>query len=135
MLLALGCVGVNIGDKGQAGAPASDTGAVSSDDGGADGGTKPTNGIDCILEPTTGATLCTSVSMCPSVVVDHDVYPNCGFRMKSGTTTSTTMILECACNGALCPVGVPTTCAQAQKLLDDQTEPLVCNQIAEGRCN
>jgi hypothetical protein len=132
MLLVAGCTGVNFGDKSQSGAAAADT---SKDDGGADAAPKASNGIDCIVEPTTGATLCTAVSTCPTVLVDHDVYPNCGFRMKAGTTTSTTMILECACNGSLCPIGVPTTCAQAQKLLGEQTEPLVCNQIADGRCN
>jgi hypothetical protein len=132
MLLVAGCNGVNFGDKAQGGAAASSTADAS--DSGADA-SKATNGIDCIIEPTTGATLCTAVSTCPSIAVDHDVYPNCGFRMKSGTTTSTTMILECACNGALCPIGVPTTCEQARKLLADQTEPLVCNQVADGRCN
>ena len=132
MLIVAGCTGVNFGDKSQSGAAAS---SATADDGGADSSAKTSNGIDCIVESTTGATLCTAVSTCPSVAVDHDVYPDCGFRMKPGTTTTTTMILECVCNGMLCPVGVPSTCAQASKLLSEQTEALVCNQVAEGRCN
>lgn len=134
MFVAAGCTGVNFGDKSQSGAAAT---TPTADDGGADGAASATGaqGADCIVEPTSGATLCTAISTCPTVLVDHDLYPDCGFRMKAGTTSATSMILECACSGALCPVGVPTTCAQAQKLLAEQNESLVCNKIAEGRCN
>ena len=104
-------------------------------DAGAEGGTSASSpsaqpqGAGCGAESTTGATLCTAISLCPTVAVDHDVYPNCGFRIHGQAID-----LECACNGALCPIGAPTTCAQAAQLLSGQTELQVCSQVNEGRC-
>jgi hypothetical protein len=109
-------------------------------DGGAEGGSSPAasdggtaaataQGGDCIIEPSTGATICTLISLCPNVPVDHDVYPNCGFRIHGQA-----LDVECACSGALCPLGSPTTCDQVKALLADQTEQQVCVQLQEGRC-
>src|SRR6185369_7336982 len=88
-----GCVGINLGNSGDAGGAA--------------------QGIDCIVEPTTGDTLCSGISLCPGLYVDHDVYPHCGFRPKGNV-----LDIECACSEEVCPLGVPTTCAQAKQLLD-----------------
>lgn len=93
-----------------------------------DGGTG-TKGVDCIVEPESGATLCTAVSTCPSLAVDHDVYPHCGFRPGSPR-----LELACACAGAVCPLGTADTCEQAKKLLNAQSESQVCAQVAEDRC-
>ena len=73
--------------------------------------------------------LCTSISLCPGVAVDHDVYPNCGFRLPSSSID-----LECVCDNVLCPVGSALNCNQAWDLLDSQSELAVCTQSNEGRC-
>jgi hypothetical protein len=119
-----GCVGFSIGDKKASQSSQTDQQAASAADAGADSAA----GIDCIVEPTTGKTLCTGIAACPDVVVDHDVYPNCGFRPGS------TLALECACNGSLCPLGIASTCEEAAKLLAAQSESIVCLQVSEGRC-
>jgi hypothetical protein len=108
------------GDAGAAGTTSSASTAA------ADAGAK---GVDCITEPETGATICTGISTCPGLAVDHDVFPHCGFR-PGGTVLD----LECACGAALCPIGVATTCEQAKTFLGNQTEPGVCTQVAEDRC-
>lgn len=129
----VGCVGFSIGDPqgggGGGGGGESGNGSEASSsarDAGAHGGE------DCIVEPTTGQTLCSGVKACGSFRVDHDVYPNCGFRPPGPGATS--LQLECACNGALCPVGIASSCEQAARLLAAQSEALVCVQLAEGRC-
>jgi len=124
VLLAAGsiaCSGIRLGD-----ATSADGGAQASAPAGADAAVQ---GIDCIDEPSTGAALCTAVSSCPDVVVDHDAYPSCGFRVRFGG-----LDLECACNGQLCPVGAPASCDEARKLLAAQTQGGVCTQVSEGRC-
>ncbi len=115
---AVGCIGIDVTPK--------DAGASAASDGGssADAGIE---GADCI--PLGGATLCTATSMCPDIVVDHDLFPNCGFRIRG-----TTVDIQCACDGALCPLGTPTTCADATELLQSQSELSVCAQVADGRC-
>jgi hypothetical protein len=43
--------------------------------------------------------------------------------------------LECGCGDALCPIGAPSSCADAQQLLDQaQSSVDVCQQISEGIC-
>ncbi|HEX7665580.1 MAG TPA: hypothetical protein VF407_13735, partial [Polyangiaceae bacterium] len=63
-----GCVGMNIGTGSSSSSDAgtSTTSGTASDGGGS-------TGVDCVTESTTGATICTSTSQCPSVSVDHDV--------------------------------------------------------------
>ena len=73
--------------------------------------------------------LCTSLDQCPGLAVDHDLYPDCGFRAPS-----TTIDLECVCGDFLCPVGAVLNCAQAKMLLGDQSEVIACVQQSEGRC-
>ncbi len=87
-------------------------------------------GTNCVQDPTTHATLCEQMSACPGVDVDQGAFPNCGFRVGSAAPLD----LECVCDTSLCPVGVPTTCAQAQALLQGQSALTVCEQLAEGRC-
>ena len=93
-----------------------------------DGGTSAT-GAGCGQDPATGITLCAAVSLCPNVVVDNDLYPNCGFRIRGHVID-----LECLCNESLCPIGIASTCAQATQLLSGQNETTVCTQVNEGRC-
>ena len=123
-LLSTACVNdlLHLGDKADAGAP-SDAGASPAAT--ADAAV----GAGCTGDLGGGLKLCTYVSLCPTLGVDHDVYPNCGFRLHGDLID-----LECVCQGVLCPIGVPTTCAQAKELLSSQTEYAVCAQVNEGRC-
>jgi hypothetical protein len=61
--------------------------------------------------------------------VDHDAYPNCGFRIPSSSID-----LECICGNVLCPMGSAIVCTQARELLAYQAEVVVCTQASEGRC-
>ena len=119
------CFDISTSSSGNGGGPGGAPGAAG------DGGSTPTaTGVQCVTEPESGAVLCSAISTCPSVVVDRDVFPNCGFRIMGST-----MDLECDCQGQLCPIGVPVTCAQAAQLLDmQQSETNVCTQVSEGRC-
>ncbi len=88
------------------------------------------SGTGCGTDPNTGVTLCLGTAACPQLTVDPSVYPECGFRPQSGATLD----LECVCTGFLCPIGVPSTCDDAAKLLQQQTEAIVCAQVSDGRC-
>jgi hypothetical protein len=87
-------------------------------------------GTGCGTDPQTGITLCAGVDTCPGVTIDPAAWPGCGFRVHAGTALD----LECLCPGALCPIGVATTCAQASQLLSAQNELSVCQQVSENRC-
>ena len=76
-----------------------------------------------------GITLCTSIAACPGLVVDHDLYPDCGFRVPTNSID-----LECVCDDFLCPVGAALTCAQAKSLLQAHSALAVCVSQNEGRC-
>ncbi len=121
-MVSLGCVDLTqgTGDGLDAGAAATDAGSAG--EGGIVGG-------GCGTEQTSGIELCVATSMCPSVVVDIEAMPSCGFRVRGGAVD-----LVCACGGAICPVGVFSTCAEASQLLASQTQQGVCVQVAEGRC-
>jgi hypothetical protein len=106
--------------------------------GGGDAGTSASDAGGDAKEKVTGAgcgqvapgvVLCRAISLCPQLVVDSDLFPNCGFRIRGEAID-----LECWCDRALCPMGVPTTCEAAARLLDSQTEIGVCLQEHEGRC-
>lgn len=86
-------------------------------------------GGGCGVESTTGVNLCIATTMCPSLVVDTQAMPHCGFRLRSGVAD-----LVCACGTELCPMGIFDTCDQATALLKNQTESDVCAQVATGRC-
>ncbi len=107
---------------------ADDAGAAGSSGIGAYDGA-PVTGADCVTDPASRITLCTSLSLCPGLAVDHDVYPDCGFRV-SGSTID----LECLCDGYVCPMGAALSCTQARELLLGSTEALICMQVSDGRC-
>ncbi|MDB4943086.1 MAG: hypothetical protein JWP97_2620 [Labilithrix sp.] len=99
-----------------------DAAAAETVDGGIIGG-------GCGIDTATGQTLCLVTSACPTLIVDHEALPDCGFRIR-GTITE----LVCACDNAICSMGTYATCAQAAALLTSQSEVTVCAQVAEGRC-
>jgi hypothetical protein len=125
--LQIGLPGITDGDPVALDAgPASD-GAVATD-------VKTANvdaGVDrgCVVDPLSHATLCTSIALCPGLAIDHDQFPDCGFRTGSGLID-----IECVCDNYLCPLGTTLTCAQAHNLLASQFEVLACTQVSEGRC-
>lgn len=130
-VLLSGCLSFNLGGK-KASTDAGATDAATIDGGVPDVGAPPAaglKGIDCGTDPYTGTVLCSGVSACPGLLVDHDVYPDCGFRIRG-----TSFDLQCPCYGGLCPIGSPSTCQDAQALLDAQSEYTVCAQYNEGRC-
>ncbi|MBN1605185.1 MAG: hypothetical protein JW940_01055 [Polyangiaceae bacterium] len=86
-------------------------------------------GSDCVTDAQSRVTLCTSISSCDGLAVDHDAYPDCGFRVGGSNID-----LECFCGDYLCPMGTSLSCAQARELLADSNELAVCAQQGEGRC-
>lgn len=94
--------------------------------------TSTTGGVSCTTDPQSGVILCEGLASCPGVDVDQGAFPNCGFRLHGPSTLD----LECLCNGEyLCPMGVPTSCAAAQQLLDQQASALiVCQAVNQGSC-
>jgi hypothetical protein len=126
LLGLLGCEELNKALNGPDGADAGSTEAAST----ADGGPKGTVGGACATEEQSQTSLCAAISTCPSVTVDTQAMPHCGFRVRNGVAD-----LVCACGGAICPMGTYNTCAEAKALLDEQTEQGVCVQVADGRCN
>jgi hypothetical protein len=85
-------------------------------------------GIDCGVDPNTGATLCLGISICPGLQIDQEVFPMCGFRI-SGEVVD----VECSCGGYLCPLGT-TTCTDASTLLSQSNEGNVCAEVSAGTC-
>ncbi len=127
MLVLASCLDFSLGGKGSADAgPHPDGAAPKTDAGTPEGG----SGINCGADPQTGNVLCLGLSSCPGLIVDQNNYPGCGFRVTGGTTID----IECACSGYLCPLGVATSCTQAKSLLASQTYAGVCVQVSEGRC-
>jgi hypothetical protein len=109
----------------------SGTGAsTTSAEGGADAAEAGVSGAGCGIESGSGAQLCVATSLCPTVAVDTQALPHCGFRIKAGSSE-----LVCACGESICSMGAFTTCKQAAGLLTSQTEASVCAQVAEGRCS
>lgn len=88
-------------------------------------------GTGCGVDPDTGVTLCTGISTCPTVTVDQDLFPGCGFRIHDAVDI---FDLECACYGQICPIGVASTCDQAVAIMQNQSQYTVCTQVDEGRC-
>jgi len=94
-----------------------------------DAGLPPALGTQCGVDPSSGITLCLGITSCPTVIVDPDQLPGCGYRI-SGSAID----LECLCNDSLCPVGSAASCGDAKALLAEQSAQSVCAGIAEGRC-
>jgi len=110
----------------------SDAGSSSLPVTGGEGGLPASDmGTGCGSDPTTGVTLCTSTTACPSVTVDESVFPECGFLLSSGAT-----YLVCLCSGYLCPIGAgqPTSCADAASLLAAGNQGIACGQASDGKC-
>lgn len=108
------------------------SGSKSGGDGGtSDGGDAgpAVSGAGCGTESETGMELCLATSACPSVVVDGQAFPTCGFRIRGSVVD-----LVCACGTQICSMGAYTTCAQAAELLANQSYGSVCAQVSEGRC-
>jgi hypothetical protein len=127
LLVLVGCLQAGLGTGNGTGG-----GARTAADGSADSAADaagPT-GSGCSEDPQTGIVLCQEIDLCPGVVVDPGAYPNCGFRLRAGVALD----LECSCANALCPIGVPTSCASAMQLLAAQSSLTVCLQENEGRC-
>lgn len=109
---------------------ADDAGAAGSSGTGASGdAAAAVTGSDCVTDSASRITLCSSVSICGDLAVDHEVYPNCGFRVAGSVID-----LECLCDEYVCPVGTALSCVQARQLLLNSTEAAVCVQAADGRC-
>lgn len=85
-------------------------------------------GVGCAIVGT--SKLCRATSYCPTLAIDDAMFPNCAFRIRGAVVD-----IQCVCGGEmLCPMGTPTTCAEAASMLSQQTEAQVCVQISEGRC-
>lgn len=126
--LAAGCALAQLIQSGGGGS--SETAAATADAGGDAAAAEPTvKGAGCGIESGSGAQLCIATSLCPTVVVDTQALPHCGFRIKAGSSE-----LVCGCGESICSMGTFTTCAQAAQLLVTQTESAVCAQVAEERC-
>jgi hypothetical protein len=122
-LPAAGCLQLTSSDDGGAGV----IGSTSSDV--IDAAPPVDAGFNCIT-PLSGVELCEQITGCPGVDVNQGALPNCGFRVGGLATLD----LECDCGGALCPIGVPETCANAATLLTGQTTFDVCEQASLGLC-
>jgi hypothetical protein len=124
-----GCLQIDTGD-GDAGTSSTST-TTTSDAATTTTTTTPTaaTGSGCTSDLGGGTILCTGISLCSGLTVDHDAFPDCGFRING-----TALDLECDCDGQLCPLGEPTTCAAAQQLLSDQTEVVACEAVNNGTC-
>jgi hypothetical protein len=124
LLLASGClqVGTGTGAAAEAGADAPAPSPASTE--------RTQGGSGCAEDPATRIVLCEQIDACPGVLVDQGAYPNCGFRLRAGSA----MDLECFCGDALCPVGVPKSCADAKQLLSAQSALQVCQHQSDGNC-
>ena len=122
-LACASCLQIGTGDAADAAAPPP---VVS---GASDASGAEMQGSGCVVDSVSGLTLCTSVAACAGVAVDHDAYPNCGFRASSGS-----LEIDCVCGDFICPLGAAIRCDQVQQLLAGQSEGLVCTQVSEGRC-
>lgn len=132
MLLAAllaGCLQLDLGQTDAGTSPVSSPATAASDAAAADAGASVTSGTLCASDSASGTTLCTSIAPCPGLAVDHDVYPDCGFRVPA-----VSFDLECVCGDFLCSMGTALSCAQAGALLADGSELAVCTQVSEGRC-
>lgn len=122
------CITAGCAQLTQGGDAGSET-ATATDGGGAAAADAGVVGAGCGVEDLSGAQLCIATTLCPTVVVDSQAFPHCGFRIKGGSSE-----LVCGCGDSICSMGAFTTCAQAAQLLVSQTEGSVCTQVFEGRC-
>ena len=119
---------LQLGTPGDSAAGSASAGAAGSAS--TDGGLPPATGTNCGVDPGSGISLCLGISSCPTVRVDPDQFPGCGYRIAGNVID-----LECLCNDSLCPMGSAASCEDAKALLADQSAQGVCAAIAEGRCS
>ena len=126
-----GCLQLSTGDGTDAGSTAATTSSSGAASTASSSSATATSGTGCVTDTQSGITLCEQISNCPGVDVDPGAFPGCGFRLH-GTSLYD---LECGCGDSLCPVGVPSSCATAQQLLDQEGSSLVvCEQVDNGTC-
>lgn len=111
--------------------PAGSGGAAASASSRADAGDAATaiSGTGCAVDSVSNVTLCTSIDVCPGLAVDHDLYPDCGFRVPA-----LSIDVLCVCGDSLCSMGTALGCAQIRAILAQSSELAVCAQESEGRC-
>jgi hypothetical protein len=106
------------------------TAAASSSDAGATATATAAQGASCTqINATTS--LCQFINLCPTLTLNTSVFPQCGFRIHGDAIDP-----ECFCdNEYLCPIGSPTTCAEAAtESTGDVTYDSVCQQYLTGHC-
>jgi len=108
--------------------PSADAGRTGASGAGSSGGAAAT-GTNCGVDPSSGIALCLGISSCPSVRVDPDQFPDCGYRIAGSSID-----LECLCGDSLCPMGSAASCLDAKALLSEQSAQGVCAGVADGRC-
>jgi len=129
VLAASFAAGCALAQLTQGGGETESTPAAAATDAGTAAVDAAVQGAGCGIETGSGAQLCVATSLCPTVVVDTQALPHCGFRIKAGSSE-----LVCGCGESICSMGAFTTCAQAAQLLLTQTESAVCAQVVEERC-
>ena len=99
---------LQIGKQSDSGSSA-DAGSASAAGASSSGGASAT-GTNCGVDPSSGVTLCLGISSCPSVRVDPDQFPDCGYRILGNRID-----LECLCGDSLCPMGSAASCLDAAR--------------------
>jgi hypothetical protein len=125
-LLAPACVIPDISTGADAGS--SSAASSSNEDAGASGAATA-EGASCTQVSST-ISLCLYISSCPNLILNPQVFPNCGFRIHGDAIDP-----ECLCGNTICPIGQPTSCAEAAAdSSGDVTYDSVCEQSVEGHC-
>src|SRR5215471_450115 len=124
LLLSSGCLGLTLDPAGSGGSAA--TASAQADAGDAASGS---SGTGCAVDSISNVMLCTSIDTCPGLAVDHDLYPDCGFRVPASSID-----VLCVCGDSLCSLGTALGCSQIQAMLALGSELAVCAQENEGRC-
>ena len=124
MLASAACIVPSISQNG------ADAGAAATSASSDAGGTATVKGATC-TQITSSISLCEFISACPTLSLNPQVFPQCGFRIHGSAIDP-----ECLCqNQYLCPVGTPTTCTEAaQAAGGDTTYDSVCAQALTGHC-
>jgi hypothetical protein len=117
-------IGAPQGSDGGSSGTAAGAGAA-----GSGGASATASGTNCGVDPSSGIALCLGISSCPTVRVDPDQFPDCGYRIAGSVID-----LECLCGDSLCPMGSAASCLDAKALLSEQSAQGVCAGIADGNC-
>jgi len=110
----------------------SDAGTAAAAAASADAGTTTTptvQGASC-TQVSTSIAICLYISSCPNLVLNPQVFPQCGFRIHGDAIDP-----ECLCGNYLCPIGSPASCTEAAtEASGDTNYDSVCEQSVEGHC-